>query len=82
MKRIDSFTLFGAIAAMASDSYKGYYTESAETKEQRETRLAIAQEAINKKRGLTKFYYGENYVWALNQATADRKAYARGYVTN
>ena len=40
----------------------------------------ISEEDKNKRRGLSKFYYGENFVWALNQENADIKASKRGYL--
>lgn len=81
MKDFDAYMLFGAMLAMAGDNGKGVYTEySSETREEREKRLAEAQERINEAKGMTKFHYGENSLWALNQKSADRKAQTRGWV--
>lgn len=51
-----------------------------ETREEREKRLSEAKEHINEAKGMRKFFYGENSLWALNQKSADRKAQTRGWV--
>lgn len=33
------------------------------------------------KKGLTKFHYGDNIIWSLNQKNADKKAIKKGWVT-
>jgi hypothetical protein len=38
------------------------------------------QEEQNTAKGLTKFTYGQNSLWALNQTNADRKAKKRGWI--
>ena len=48
--------------------------------EERRRRKSKAQKAINKRRGLTEFKYGDKSVWALNKKNADRKAKAKGYL--
>lgn len=34
----------------------------------------------NEKRGLKRFYYGENFVWALNEKNANKKAKRKGFL--
>lgn len=51
-----------------------------ETPEEKRIRLKKQEASINMSNGLSKFYYGDNYVWALNQKTADKKAKAKGYI--
>lgn len=38
------------------------------------------QEQLKINQGLSKFWYGSNYVWARNQKNADRKAKNNGYL--
>lgn len=45
-----------------------------ESDESRKRRLDRAKEEQNKAKGLKKFFYGENNLWALNQKSADKKA--------
>ena len=45
-----------------------------ETLEEKNERLRRKQDEINRSRGLTLFFYGENKVWALNKKNADKKA--------
>lgn len=46
----------------------------------KERNFDAEQEAQNKAKGLTKFTYGQNSLWALNQTNADRKAKKRGWI--
>lgn len=78
-KAIEAYSLFGAMLSAAA-GYQGGVEVATETREERKKRLTEAQEHINKKKGLTKFYYGENSLWALNKKSADRKAQTRGWV--
>lgn len=38
------------------------------------------KEKMLRVKGLMKFHYGENYLYALNQKTADRKARKKGWL--
>ena len=40
----------------------------------------IAEEQRNIRRGLKKFEYGLNHLWALNKKSADKKAAKRGWI--
>lgn len=39
-----------------------------------------SKDELNEHNGLKKFYYGENYVYAINQRNADKKAKKKGYI--
>lgn len=45
-----------------------------------ETKTGLSEEELNLNKGLKKFFYGENFVWARNQKNADRKAKNLKYV--
>lgn len=38
------------------------------------------QDFIKIRKGLRKFYYGDNFVWARDKKNADRKAVNAGYI--
>lgn len=42
--------------------------------------LEFAKEKRFLERGLTKFFYGDNFVWAINRKNADRKARNLGLI--
>lgn len=42
--------------------------------------MAQRQEKLKLEKGLKKFSYGENYIIALNQKNADRKARQQGFI--
>jgi hypothetical protein len=42
--------------------------------------IEIDEDKLNKAKGLNKFYYGSEYVWALNQKSADKKARKKGII--
>ena len=42
--------------------------------------INIDQDKLNEAKGLKKFYYGLEYVWALNQKSADKKARKKGLI--
>lgn len=49
-------------------------------KERTPEEIAAFEESRKLKQGLKKFFYGENYVIALNQRNADRKARQQGFI--
>ncbi len=67
------------MAAMFSEQSPEYEPEPI-TPEERAAKKKEAQRRINKAKGLTEFYYGENSLWALNQKTADKKARKKGWI--
>ena len=82
MNKIRSLSLMLAALAMSSDlgsNNRGRYTEPKETEEERKKRIDKAEIEINKSKGLTKFNYGSNSLWALNQKSADKKAKKKGW---
>lgn len=40
----------------------------------------INEDTVHELNGLTKYYYGDNYLYALNQNTADKKAKKKGWL--
>lgn len=48
---------------------------------ERERRLEKWAEDNPKKNGLKKFVYGDNFVWALNQKNADKKAIKNNWIS-
>lgn len=67
----------GMMAAMAYDSPTGkMYKEPiiGESEESKKRRMEVFKSQQNIKRGLKRFYYGKNFVWARDQKNADRKA--------
>ena len=75
--------IMSAMMAMnGTDAYGLPNTEEPkeETEEQKKLRLKKIEKKLNKDKGLTEFFYGENSVWALNQKSADKKARKKGYL--
>lgn len=70
MRDLAMFTAFAAIALQNDTEI--YRTEP--EKKQKDP------DKINKAKGLKKFYYGDNFVWATNQKNADRKAKQLNYI--
>ena len=46
----------------------------------RKPRKQLTEDELAESKGLKKFFYGENYVWALNNKNADRKAKNFGFI--
>lgn len=81
------FTAFvGMMMAMAATggqypkTSESFDETSIETPEQRAERLLRLNEIRHRKMGLTKFQYGDQYVWALNKKCADKKAEKLGFI--
>lgn len=76
------------ILAFASVMAGGLVSESTNEKKDltEEEKIRIKQRQKEKrednirKKGLKKYEYGENYLWAINRKNADRKASAKGYI--
>lgn len=51
-----------------------------EEKIERKPKKKLTEDEIAESKGLKKFFYGKNYVWALNKKNADRKAKNLGFV--
>ena len=92
MKKSQALTsLIGLALSMDAGFNIPSMDEPKETKEERQKRLKKVEE-LNKlklekvktqqniNKGLTKFFYGENNLWALNQKTADTKAKKKGWI--
>lgn len=72
------FGLMAMAAALAGTHSPGHGCFHEE--EPDPARRAMQEEEQNRNRGLTRFSYGENVVWALNQKVADRKAKKKGWI--
>lgn len=73
--------MFAAMAMSGGFGGNGReYIEPKETEEERKKRIDKAQTKINESKGLTKFDYGSNSLWALNQKSADKKAKKKGWI--
>ena len=76
MKDMSKLKSLAIISAMMALSGSSPYSERIE----KEPKKQLTDDEIAERKGLKKFFYGENYVWALNQKNADRKARNLGFV--
>ena len=54
--------------------------ESMLTDEEKARRKFLAKDSQMIKKGCKRFYYGEKFLYALNQKNADRKAKKKGWI--
>jgi hypothetical protein len=40
----------------------------------------VSEDTVHELNGLTKFWYGDNYLYALNKKSADKKAKKKGWL--
>lgn len=81
MNKLAAFQMMGAILASgAMQNQSPQYEPIKETSEERKKRLDEAERARYTAQGLTQFFYGVDYVWALNKKNADKKARKMGYI--
>lgn len=83
MNSKDKLGLFmlGALTAVSTgESLYDVPKKHNESEEERKERITKAEEENKRRQGLTKFFYGENSIWALNQKTADKKAKRKGWI--
>jgi Rieske Fe-S protein len=83
MKKIQ--TLLAVYAAMGGVSAANQLYEKPKTKPKPKLKInpepiEIDEDKLNKAKGLSKFYYGSEYVWALNQKSANKKASKKGII--
>ncbi len=80
---VDGTEELAQVAAMDYDSPTGkMYKEPiiGESEESKKRRMEVFKNQQNIKRGLKRFYYGENFVWARDQENADRKARSQNWL--
>ena len=77
MSRISKLAALTAMAAMMATSEKRKYVDTG-VKSAGSTRLS--DDEFNALRGLKKFKYGDNVIYALNQKSADKKACKKGWL--
>lgn len=80
------YSLLAMYAAMggvssANSLYETPNYKPKSTPEKHEKPIVIDEDKLNEARGLKKFYYGSEYIWALNQKSADKKAIKKGLIT-
>lgn len=73
MSKLKSLAILSTMMALSGNSP---YLERIE----KEPKKQLTDDEIAERKGLKQFFYGENYVWALNQKNADRKARNLGFV--
>lgn len=76
MSKSKSIAMLYVLSAIASAHHK----VQKETEQERKDRYLRAEIKSNKAKGLSKYSYGENSLWALNRASADKKAKKKGWV--
>jgi hypothetical protein len=77
MKSMLALSLMFASMSMANHNRSSKIREEylpKQTEEEKKRRLKSIDVKINKARGLTEFFYGDNSLWAINQKNADKKA--------
>jgi len=57
-----------------------YFHISGYSRERRDFKVQSNEDNIMESNGLKKFRYQSNYVWAMNQKTADKKAAKKGWI--
>lgn len=72
MSKFKSLAILSTMMALSGNSP---YSERIE----KEPKKQLTDDEIAERKGLNKFFYGNNYVWAINQKNADRKAKKLGY---
>lgn len=75
-KRLAAMMMMASIMDIGNQNYGSSFSDK-EVKSEEEKELD--QEKIRLKQGQKKFWYGSNYVWALSQKRADKKAKKLGY---
>lgn len=70
--------LFGMAMAMSGENFTHGETREPTRKPLTEKEKQDIEEKINRRKGLTKFHYQNEHVWALNQKSADKKAKKKG----
>lgn len=80
MSKMKSLAMLYGLSAMASASMREVYEPQKETEQERKERYLRAEIKSNKAKGLSKYSYGENNLWALNRVSADKKAKKRGWI--
>lgn len=73
MSKLKSLAILSTMMALSGNSP---YSERIE----KEPKKQLTEDEIAERKGLKKFFYDENYVWALNQKNADRKARNLGFI--
>ena len=73
MSKFKSLAILSTMIALSGNSP---YSERIE----KEPKKRLSEDEIAERKGLKKFFYDDNYVWALNQKNADRKARNLGFV--
>jgi len=71
--------LYGAMAMMDPNTSEKRELTERELKELEQIKEEKYHQRMLQK-GLSKFYYGENYLYALNQKSANKKAKKRGWI--
>lgn len=82
MKKQSAAIMALGLAAMLAESNTGHY-ERPEPRMKKEKDFIVTEdkrEQLLLKKGLKKFYYKLEYVIALNQKSADKKAKKLGYI--
>ena len=82
MKKLAYLQIMAAAMMMEgqrSSSFGSDY-EKPLTPEEKEFIRKLKEDKVNKGRGLTKFQYGSQYIWASNQKAADKKAKKQGLI--
>ena len=73
MSKLKSLAILSTMLVLSGNST---YSERIEKKPKKQ----LTEDEIAESKGLKKFFYGENFVWALNQKNADRKAKNFGFI--
>ena len=73
MSKLKSLAILSTMMVLSGNSP---YSECIEKKPKKQ----LTEDEIAESKGLKKFFYGENYVWALNKKNADRKAKRVGFI--
>lgn len=72
----------GMMAAMGHENrnYMDREPIIGESEESKKRRMEVFKNQQNIKRGLKRFYYDENFVWARDKKNADRKASSQNWL--
>lgn len=73
MSKLESLAILSTMMVLSGNSPYSVRIE-------KEPKKQLTEDEIAERKGLKKFFYGENYVWALNQKNADRKARKRHWL--
>lgn len=71
--------LFGAMAMTSQHPGQIPNEIASEPRELSRREIEERERKVMEGRGLTQYFFGDNYVWALNYKSAKKKAHKKGY---